>query len=490
MARLALALVMLAAQPLRADHACIHDQIERTFRATSRARRAAAATTATAAADADATADPSAAESAAFSPLHGGVYATSAQAYAHGGVDAHGRTLQGSAYRPIRIKVDVSRLAPGADPGFACYSAGQSYKPTLATSSTATATCGSQDVLTDAQRTYLVSTLLPQAVGFFTSALSVQPVVGNLTLPNPMSDFQCHWEGVAWNNFVCCDSNFPQSLRTVGVADADYLMIVTSRPTPGAILAWAIECQMDQYARPLCGHVNIAPAPLSTSPSNLAAQVGVVTHELSHALGFSSGKYGYFRQPGTLDQVSALSDVLSTFFDPDLGKQVSRIVTPNVKTWLLTHLNCAAASWPLAGGEIEDYGGRGTAGSHWEKRVMMNELMNGVSEPVMVRSGMTLAFFADTGWYAVSYAGADALAWGKNQGCSFASQKCSSWSSRYFCSVTNGAGCTPDMRFQATCNYYSDQYMSCESSHCPQATRAARRCAQARANAHTRPKLN
>jgi leishmanolysin len=393
---LALALAALAAQPLRAEHACIHDHIERTFRATSHARRAAAEAAPQAGPDASASD-----ASAGSSPLHGGVYATSPQVYAHGGVDAHGRALQGSTYSPIRIKVDVSRLAPGADAGFACYAAGQSYKPTLATSSTATALCSSQDVLSDAQRTYLVATLLPQAVAFFTNALSVQPVVGNLTLPNPMSNFQCFWEGYAWNNFVCCDANFPRELRTTGVANADYLMIVTSRPTPGSILAWAIECQSDQYARPLCGHVNIAAAPLSTSPTNLAAQVGVVTHELSHALGFSSGKYRSFRQPGTLDQVSGLSDVMATYFDPDLGKMVSRIVTPNVKSWLLTHLNCPAASWPLAGGEIEDYGGSGTAGSHWEKRVVMNELMNGVSEPVMVRSGMTLAYFADTGWYAV-----------------------------------------------------------------------------------------
>ena len=112
---------------------------------------------------------------------------------------------------------------------------------------------------------------------------------------------------------------------------------------------------------------------------------------LAHALGFSSGKYGYFRQPGTLDQVSSLLDVVSVFFDANLGKQVRRIVTPKVTSWLLTHLNCPASSWPTAGGEIEDFGGSGTAGSHWEKRVFLNELMQGVSEPIMYKSGMVRA---------------------------------------------------------------------------------------------------
>ena len=83
-------------------------------------------------------------------------------------------------------------------------------------------------------------------------------------------------------------------------------------------------------------------------------------------------------------------------FDDNLGKVVTRIVTPKVTSWLLTHLNCPASSWPAAGGEIEDYGGSGTAGSHWEKRIAINELMQGVSEPVMYRSGLTLSLFEDS----------------------------------------------------------------------------------------------
>ena len=69
------------------------------------------------------------------------------------------------------------------------------------------------------------------------------------------------------------------------MANADYLLIVTARPTQGNVLAWATECQSDQFSRPLCGMANIAPAPLQVATSQLQAQIGVVTHELGHALG-------------------------------------------------------------------------------------------------------------------------------------------------------------------------------------------------------------
>jgi hypothetical protein len=37
-------------------------------------------------------------------------------------------------------------------------------------------------------------------------------------------------------------------------------------------------------------------------------------------------------------------------------------------------------NWPNAGAELEDYGSSGTAGSHWEKRTLMNEFMTGTAD--------------------------------------------------------------------------------------------------------------
>ena len=403
-------------------HTCIHDQIERSgFRL-----------------DGNGTL------------IHESKYMQSRQLYEHR--DPSGRLLQTSTYKSIRIKVDTSRLMANGDGNFACYAAGQSYRPTIAKFSTDTATCTSADVLTTAQRDFLINTLIPAAVSFFTSTLSVIPVVGNLLLPNPNSDSFCCQSGSYCYSLVCCESNFPSNYKTVGVADADYLLIVTARPTSGSVLAWATECQADQYSRPLCGHANIAPAPLSTAASALESQIGVITHEFSHALGFSGGKFSSFRKPGTNLRVSSSSDVIQSSYDSTLGKVTNKIITPKVVSWIQTHYNCPSSSWPNIGAEIEDFGGSGTAGSHWEKRNVMNELMNPVSEGVMYKSGLTLSLFEDSGWYQVNYAAADDFPYGKNQGCDFVQQKCNKRSSAYFCKTGGESGCTADMRFHGTCN--------------------------------------
>ena len=48
------------------------------------------------------------------------------------------------------------------------------------------------------------------------------------------------------------------------------------------------------------------------------------------------------------------------------------------------------------GQEIEDMGGSGTAGSHWEKRLVANEFMNPqVADNPVLFSALTLALFED-----------------------------------------------------------------------------------------------
>jgi len=373
-------------------------------------------------------------------------------------VNEHGRALQ-STFSPIRIKVDVSRLYDGGDGQFACNTAGAQYIPTLAVKSTDRGTCTGNDVITAEKRAYLIDTLIPAAVAFYTKALSVRPVSGNLRLPNPMPDYSCFNDGSYYYNLVCCDKNFPASLKTTGVTDADYYLFVTARPTAGSVLAWATECQSDQYSRPLCGHANISPARMLMTEKDLPNQISVLVHELGHALGFSSSKYSYFRKPGTLNRVDSLSDVLTTMTDSTLGKTVKKIVTPKVVEFVKNHYNCP--NWPNAGGEIEDYGGSGTAGSHWEKRLVMNEIMNPVSEPFMYKSGLFLSYFEDSGWYSVDYSVAEKLPWGFNQGCDFVQKKCvDGWSNFYFCRTPNENGCTADMRYQAQCNLDDNPYVT------------------------------
>lgn len=45
----------------------------------------------------------------------------------------------------------------------------------------------------------------------------------------------------------------------------------------------------------------------------------------------------------------------------ELGKTVSKIITPKVIEKIQEHFNCY--TWPNAGAELEDFGGSGTAGA-------------------------------------------------------------------------------------------------------------------------------
>lgn len=38
-----------------------------------------------------------------------------------------------------------------------------------------------------------------------------------------------------------------------GVADADLVLLVTTRPTTGNTLAWAVACERDQWGRAIAG---------------------------------------------------------------------------------------------------------------------------------------------------------------------------------------------------------------------------------------------
>jgi len=42
-----------------------------------------------------------------------------------------------------------------------------------------------------------------------------------------------------------------------GVPDADLVLLVTTRPTTGNTLAWAVACERDQWGRAIAGRLNV-----------------------------------------------------------------------------------------------------------------------------------------------------------------------------------------------------------------------------------------
>eukprot|EP01113_Clastostelium_recurvatum_P012894 TRINITY_DN1672_c0_g1_i5.p1 TRINITY_DN1672_c0_g1~~TRINITY_DN1672_c0_g1_i5.p1 ORF type:complete len:735 (+),score=123.86 TRINITY_DN1672_c0_g1_i5:778-2982(+) len=332
--------------------------------------------------------------------------------------------------RPLRLILDTSMLQTGADKGLACYSVGE-----VININNQKYTCAASDILSSSSRSYLENVILPRTRNILTSALYTTPVTGNLILQN---SYRCGYQGGV---------EVPVEFTTTGVPDADIVVFVTSRPiTTPHVLAFGGECQEDQSGRAIAGHLNVSPGNINTDPYELDPQVGMLMHEVTHVLGFSFSKFQVFgggsRRSAEVATSVATSDGST--------KQVYKITTPRVVAWVRDHFNCS----DLDGAELEDLGGDGTKLSHWEKRIFMNEYMTGQATKNPVFSGLTLALFEDSGWYAVNYTAAEHLVYGHLTGCQVPLQACSKWdiSPGYFCKDKKAPAVSFDMQAKGYCD--------------------------------------
>ncbi|KDO22768.1 hypothetical protein SPRG_12195 [Saprolegnia parasitica CBS 223.65] len=344
-----------------------------------------------------------------------------------------GDAVASSLFNPIRISFDTSKLF--SDPGYLCANVGD-----VVSRDGSSYTCAPNDVLTSDKRSFITNVLLPAITSYFSKVLSVQSVSGNLVVPGIGCGSNGQW--------ACCTNSMPPYLASTGIAKTDFLIHVTARPTSGAVLAWALPCNLDQYGRPISGQANFGPNRLDASSAARSQQVGTALHEMTHALGFSSSRFPDFRQPLNGAPWGAGNIVSNTL---ERGVAVSKIITPKVVAAVKQQFNCY--NWVNAGGELEN-GAQGTAAtttSHWEKRLFQNEYMTATASATPVFSALTLALFEDSGWYTANYSMAEALAWGYLEGCTFATAKCSEWSSDYFCRA-KGDRCTPTRDAKGYCN--------------------------------------
>ena len=111
---------------------------------------------------------------------------------------------------------------------------------------------------------------------------------------------------------------------------------------------------------------------------------------------------------------------------------------------------------PLTGLELENQGGDGTAGSHWEMRLMLGDNMVGESYDDVLLSDMTLALFEDSGWYQTNRYTGGLFRHGKNAGCDFINKKCViSEKTNFpndFCTENNAYTCTSNRLSKGTCS--------------------------------------
>ncbi|KAI3672764.1 hypothetical protein L6452_38863 [Arctium lappa] len=95
------------------------------------------------------------------------------------------------------------------------------------------------------------------------------------------------------------------------------------------------------------------------------------------------------------------SPVTEQAMDEKLGRMVTRVMLPRVvmlpHVAMLSRHHYGAFSENFTGLELEDGRGRGTSGSHWEKRLLKNEIMTGSVDTRSVVSKMALALLEDSG---------------------------------------------------------------------------------------------
>jgi Leishmanolysin len=281
----------------------------------------------------------------------------------------------------------------------------------------------------------------------------------------------------------------------------------------GDYLAASAFCSTDQFDRPTAAILHLCLDSDFFDSTKLQRNIRLVSHELGHALGFNVVSLAHFRRPdgspyterdpvtneipiseinctGPVGQsrtgmVALPSSEVLQFRIVRGGVRVAEVVTPSVRQVARNHFNCQV----LPGAELESgeflplsrYPGEiSCLGDHWERRLFKTDLMNPLlddSVEFTTRfSTITLAYFADSGWYQVDLSRSFLSAgWGRAAGCDFIEQTCvkaddgqvpSNFNS-YFCNQISSDtgedgflseihGCTADLTRKASCSL--DQY--------------------------------
>lgn len=288
-----------------------------------------------------------------------------------------------------------------------------------------------------------------------------------------------YFEGINWDSsfdHLSCDFSAKDFYDKYIEADY-YVLLKEIFDSSQSFAARAGACAQDSATKqPIIGYIEINTAHTESYDSRLL--VAVLTHEFTHALGFSTSFFPLFiNQDG-----EAYGDTI--YFNKTVRDTTSLyMITPNVVKRAREVFGCSS----LPGLEMETQGGSGTAYSHWNSRIAFNDLMNPQAVFTdFVYSEFTLAAFEDSGWYKPDYSYAQTVNFGYKEGCDFHEKKCivnDEPISRMFCNDTQAKSlCTHDYLSRGNCyliensvelpkeyQYYSDPNMGGNklADYCP-----------------------
>jgi len=268
---------------------------------------------------------------------------------------------------------------------------------------------------------YLKNHIVRGAVEWYQNTIKTKRIKDKLVLSN-------------YKGYDCHGIKVPEKHAEEGV-EADFMVYLSVSELNPSVAGWSTICFL-QEGRPALGRLHLEARWLDQM--SFEDSLSTAIHELAHTLVFAPGLYNFWVKP---DGQRYTSDEMF-LIENTRGITVYKLKTPKVKEKAEKNFGCSE----LGGVELESSGGSGTAGAHWEKRVMYGDFM--VADSNMndiVYSDITMAMFEDSGWYQVDYSYTSKLLWGYKEGCSFFSEKC----------LSNG-----EPNFEEFCSDFS------ETTHC------------------------
>ncbi|KAF8287536.1 putative surface protease GP63 [Trypanosoma cruzi] len=319
--------------------------------------------------------------------------------------------IGGNGWAPIRINVSTKDLN---NTDMYCRS-NRSYVKNLLT--------GYEEcqgnALSEDKRKILIENVVPAAVKLHADRLLVQPLKGPLVVP-PFTA-----------GSVCSGFTVPAEHRSAGIVNSDMVLYVAA--APGGV--WALPCATLEDGRPVVGVMNIAPAVLFHG--RLATRIAA--HLMAHALGFA---HSHMANRSMVRNITGVRDrALSVVVNSTNAAMAAR-----------EHYNCD----DIYGMELQDQEGDGSKlESHWSQRHAKDELMAPIGGAGYYTE-LTLAAFADLGYFKVNWRMAEPMGWGKNSGCELLQKRCSELNlskySHMFCNSDEFVErCASDRYFRGRC---------------------------------------
>lgn len=245
------------------------------------------------------------------------------------------------------------------------------------------------------------------AFTYFSNALKVHQITSN-----------SKWDEF-YNDNPYCTALYDRYNGKV-IENTDMLVVITSEyNTETSYVGYSTTCGKDPVTnQPIATLIMLNKAYIDTDEKDADKVIMLMTHELSHSLGFSySDMTDFIKSDGSKYTTDELFTVMTV---RGMSDQVF-LSTPKVKELARLAFGCS----DLPGVQLENQGGSGSLYQHWDKRMVGTEYMNPqILINDAVYSDLSLAVFEDSGWYKPDYSYGNQINFGYDQGCDFIEKKC------------------------------------------------------------------